>query len=117
MVCDVCTGQSLEMLQHKREVNLIMATQQSQAKYGSDMVADLLRSLGIEYAALNPGSSYRALHDSIVNYLGNHDPQLVLCGHEGIAVSVAHGYANVARKPMVAMVHDTVGLLNATNAI
>jgi thiamine pyrophosphate-dependent acetolactate synthase large subunit-like protein len=87
------------------------------ASYGSDMAANILRELGIEYAAFNPGSSYRGLHDSIVNYLGNQDPELILCCHESIAVSMAHGYAKVTGKPMAAMMHDTVGLLNAPNAI
>jgi len=96
---------------------LDIITKKSQAKYGSDMMADMLRALGIEYAAINPGSSYRGLHDSIANYLGNRDPQLILCCHEAIAVSMAHGYTKVTGKPMVALVHDTVGLLNATNAI
>ena len=94
-----------------------MVGQQFQARYGSDMVAEVLRALNVEYAALNPGPSYHGLHDSIVNYLGNHDPQLILCCHEAIAVSLAHGYAKVAGTAMVAMAHDTVGLLNAANAI
>ncbi len=94
-----------------------MTTKQSQASYGSDIAANVLRDLGIEYAAFNPGSTYRGLHDSIVNYLGNRDPELILCCHEAIAVSMAHGYAKVAGKPMAAMMHDTVGLLNAPNAI
>ena len=94
-----------------------MVVNQPQARYGSDMAADVLRALGIEYAALNPGATFRGLHDSIVNYLGNHDPQLILCCHEAIAVSIAHGYAKATGKPMVAMAHDTVGLLNAADAI
>lgn len=94
-----------------------MVVKQHKEMYGSDMMADMLRALDIEYVALNPGATLRGLHDSIVNHLGNHHPQLILCCHEAIAISIAHGYGKVARKPMAAMVHDTVGLLNATNCI
>jgi len=86
-------------------------------RYGSDVMADMLRILGIQYAAINPGSSYRGLHDSIVNYLGNQKPEVILCPHEGIAVGMAHGYGKMAGKPMAAMVHNVVGLLHGTLAI
>jgi len=86
------------------------------AQYGSDVMADVLRILDIKYAAINPGASYRGLHDSIVNYQGN-KPEIILCNHEGIAVSIAHGYGKVAGKPMAAIVHNVVGLLHGTNAI
>src|SRR6201993_1484942 len=85
--------------------------------FGSDVVADTLRALQIPYIALNPGASYRGLHDSIVNYLGNHTPQMLLCLHEEIAVAIAHGYAKVTGKAMAAAVHSNVGLFHATMAI
>ncbi|MDP2645674.1 MAG: thiamine pyrophosphate-binding protein [Desulfobacterales bacterium] len=86
------------------------------AQYGSDVMADALGMLDIKYAAINPGSTYRGLHDSIVNYRGN-KPEIITCNHEGIAVSIAHGYGKVAGKPMAAIVHNVVGLLHGTNAI
>jgi acetolactate synthase-1/2/3 large subunit len=86
-------------------------------RYGSDLIVDLMKALGIEYVALNPGSSFRGIHDSLVNYNGNRDPEIVLCCHEEIAVSVAHGYAKAAGKPMAAIVHDVVGLQHASMAI
>ncbi len=85
--------------------------------YGSDLIVDVLRDLGIEYAALNPGATFRGLHDSIVNYGGNRSPELIQCCHEEIAVAVAHGYAKAAGKPMAAIVHDIVGLQHASMAI
>jgi len=88
----------------------------SKAQYGSDVVIDMIQTLGIEYIALNPGASYRGIHDSLVNYAGG-KPELILCNHEGIAVAVAHGYANASGKPMIAAVHDVVGLLNATERV
>lgn len=88
----------------------------SKAEWGSDVIIDMLQALGMEYTALNPGASYRGIHDSLVNYAGG-KPEIVLCNHEGIAIAVAHGYAHAAGKPMVAAVHDVVGLLNATERI
>src|SRR6266446_10366624 len=85
--------------------------------FGSDVVADTLRALEIPYIALNPGASYRGLHDSIVNFLGNERPQLLLCLHEEHAVAIAHGYAKVTGRAMAAAVHSNVGLFHATMAI
>ena len=85
--------------------------------FGSDVIADALRSLDIPYIALTPGASYRGLHDSIVNYLGNSKPQMLLCLHEEAAVAIAHGYAKVTGKAMATAVHSNVGLLHSTMAI
>ncbi|MCC6778250.1 MAG: thiamine pyrophosphate-binding protein [Hyphomicrobiales bacterium] len=85
--------------------------------FGSDVVADTLRALQIPYIALNPGASYRGLHDSIVNFLGNETPQMLLCLHEESAVAIAHGYAKVTGKAMAAAVHSNVGLFHATMAM
>ena len=85
------------------------------AHYGSDLIVDLLKVLGIEYVALNPGSSFRGIHDSLVNYESGRkpNPEIILCCHEEIAVAVAHGYAKAAGKPMMVMAHGTVGLQHA----
>src|ERR1700676_3539699 len=85
--------------------------------WGSDAVALMLRELDLPYVALNPGASYRGLHDSLVNLLGNRDPQMLLCLHEEHAVAMAHGYAKVTGRPMGAIVHSNVGLMHATMAI
>ena len=89
----------------------------TRAQFGSDVLVDLLRAFDIEYAALNPGATFRGLHDSIVNYGGNRTPQIILCNHEEIAVAVAQGYAKATGRPMAAVVHDIVGLLHAAMAI
>ncbi len=85
--------------------------------WGSDVIAESLRDLDIPYIALNPGASYRGIHDSIVNYLGNEKPQMILCLHEEVAVAIAHGYAKVTGKAMAAAVHSNVGLFHATMAV
>jgi thiamine pyrophosphate-dependent acetolactate synthase large subunit-like protein len=85
--------------------------------WGSDAVAALLREFDLKYAALLPGASYRGLHDSIVNFLGNENPEMLLCLHEEHTVALAHGYAKVTGKPMLAIVHSNVGLMHATMAI
>jgi thiamine pyrophosphate-dependent acetolactate synthase large subunit-like protein len=85
--------------------------------YGSDVVAETLRALEIPYIAVTPGASYRGLHDSIVNYLGNTTPQMLLCVHEESAVAIAHGYAKVTGRAIAAAVHSNVGLQHATMAM
>src|SRR6059058_4112198 len=87
------------------------------AGFGSDVVGDALRAVAIPYIALNPGASYRGLHDSLVNFLGNERPQMLLCLHEESAVAIAHGYAKVTGRAMAVAVHSNVGLLHATMAI
>jgi len=85
--------------------------------WGSDVAADMMRALEIPYVALNPGASYRGLHDSLVNRLGNERPQMLLCLHEEAAVALAHGWAKVTNKPMGAIVHSNVGLLHGSMAV
>ena len=85
--------------------------------WGSDRIAALLRSLDFEFIALTPGASFRGLHDSLVNYLGNTRPQLLLCVHEEHSVAIAHGYTRVTGKPMAVALHSNVGLMHATMAI
>lgn len=81
--------------------------------WGSDVPAEILRRLDIEYIALNPGASFRGFHDSLVNYLGNREPQILLCLHEDHAVAIAHGYAKATGKPMAVALHANVGLMHA----
>ncbi|WP_036181114.1 thiamine pyrophosphate-binding protein [Palleronia rufa] len=85
--------------------------------YGSDALAEMLRSLGVPFVALNPGSSFRGLHDSLVNHLGNRDPQILLCLHEEHAVAIAHGWAKVTGKPLAVILHANVGLMHAAMAL
>ncbi|HEV7820749.1 MAG TPA: thiamine pyrophosphate-binding protein, partial [Burkholderiales bacterium] len=85
--------------------------------WGSDAIAAVLRTLDIPYIALNPGASYRGLHDSIVNYLGNHTPQMILCLHDEHAVSIAQGYYKASDTMMAAALHSNVGLMHATMPI
>jgi thiamine pyrophosphate-dependent acetolactate synthase large subunit-like protein len=85
--------------------------------WGSDLIADAIRALGFKYVTLNPGSSFRGLHDSLVNHLGNHDPEMLLCLHEEHAVSIAHGWAKVTGEAMAVILHANVGLMHASMAI
>src|SRR3954470_18764649 len=93
------------------------AAVESTPRFGSDSMADLLRALEIPYIALTPGASFRGLHDSLVNHLGNTRPELLLCIHEESAVALAHGYARVTGKPLAVALHANVGLMHATMAI
>ena len=85
--------------------------------WGSDLIAEVLRKLEIPYLAFVPGSSYRGLHDSIVNHLGNSAPQMILAIHDETAVAIAHGYAKVSGRMMAAALHGNIGLLRAPMAI
>jgi thiamine pyrophosphate-dependent acetolactate synthase large subunit-like protein len=89
----------------------------AEMKWGSDVVAEVTRRLDLKYIALVPGASYRGFHDSIVNYLGNQNPQMVICLHEEHAVSIADGYGKVTEEPMAAALHSNVGLMHATMTI
>ena len=84
---------------------------------GSDFMVDVLKSLDFEYVAANPGSSFRALHESIVNYGGNKNPELLTCCHEESSVFMADGYAKVEGRPMAVIAHSTVGLQHAAIAV
>lgn len=86
-------------------------------EWGSDAVAEMLRALDIPYMTLNPGASFRGIHDSIINYLGNEMPKLLLCLHEEAAVSIAHGYAKITGRPLAAALHSNVGLLHGSMGI
>jgi acetolactate synthase-1/2/3 large subunit len=88
----------------------------SPKRWASDVIVDLLHAYELPHAALNPGASYRGLHDSIVNHGGNR-PTMMLCQHEETAVQIAHGYAKASGRPMVAILHNLVGLLHANMAI
>ena len=86
-------------------------------KPASDFMVDVIKTLGIEYAAANPGSSFEGLHESIINYAGNRMPELLTCCHEESSVAMAHGYAKISGKPMLAIVHGNIGLQHASMAI
>jgi acetolactate synthase-1/2/3 large subunit len=92
------------------------STKAAKGRWASDVIVDLLHAYELPHAAINPGASYRGLHDSIVNY-GRNRPTMMLCQHEETAVQIAHGYAKASGRPMVAILHNLVGLLHANMAI
>src|SRR5688500_8207239 len=92
-------------------------TEPSDIVFGSDAIAAVLRALDLPYIALNPGASYRGLHDSLVNYLGNRTPQMILCLHDEHAVSIAQGYCKASDRMMAAALHSNVGLMHASMPI
>lgn len=84
---------------------------------GSDFMVDVIKSLGIEYICSNPGSSFRGLHESVINYGGNQNPEFITCCHEESSVAMAHGYAKIEGRPLGVFAHGTVGLQHAAMAI
>jgi acetolactate synthase-1/2/3 large subunit len=89
----------------------------TESRSGSDFMVDVMKSLGIEYVASNPGSSFRGLHESVINYGGNENPEFITCTHEESSVGIAHGYAKIEGKPMAVFLHSDVGLQHAAMAI
>jgi acetolactate synthase-1/2/3 large subunit len=84
---------------------------------GADCMVDVIKGLGLEYICANPGSSFRALHEALVNYGGNTRPELLTCCHEESSVAMAHGFAKIDGRPIGVMAHGTVGLQHAAMAI
>ncbi len=85
---------------------------------GSDFMVDILKSLGFDYIAANPGASFRALQESVVNYGGNKSPEWLTCTHEESSVFMADGYGRVEGKAKMAVAaHGTVGLQHASMAV
>jgi len=84
---------------------------------GSDFMVDVIKTLDIKYLPANCASSYRAIHESLINYGGNKSPEFLTCMHEESAVAMAHGYFKVAGKPLMTLCHGTVGLQHATMGI
>ena len=86
-------------------------------KSGSDFMIDCIKTLGFEYMASNPASSFRGLHESLINYGGNKSPEFLTCTHEEISVAMGHGYYKIEGKPLCVFAHGTVGLHHATMAL
>ena len=84
---------------------------------GSDFMVDVIKTLDIKYMPCNPASSFRGLHESLIDYGGNKQPEFLTCMHEESAVGMAHGYFKVAGKPLLTLCHGTVGLQHASMAI
>ena len=84
---------------------------------GGDFMVDVIKSLNFEYVASNPGSSFRGIHESIINYGNNSMPEFLTCCHEESSVAMAHGYFKVEGKPMAVLCHGTVGIQHAAMAI
>jgi len=89
----------------------------TQDSSGSDYMLDVFKSLGLDYVCANPGSSFRGLHESVVNHGGNSNPEMITCCHEESSVAMAHGYFKVEGKPLGVFAHGTVGLQHASMAI
>jgi thiamine pyrophosphate-dependent acetolactate synthase large subunit-like protein len=86
---------------------------------GSDLMVETLKRMGVEYVTSNNGSSFEGLQESIVNYGSppNVMPEFITCLHEETAVDMATGYAKATGKPIVALLHGTLGLQHCSMAL
>ena len=89
----------------------------SQSTSGGDFMVDVFKTLDIDYLAMNCASSFRGLHEAVLNHGGNTKPEILTCPHEEIAVHMAQGYAKIEGKPMAMICHGVVGLQHATMAM
>src|SRR6266705_1040763 len=88
----------------------------TQTSSGGDFMVDVFKTLNLDYLAMNCASSFRGLHEAVLNY-NNNKPEILTCPHEEIAVAMAHGYAKIEGKPMAMICHGVVGLQHATMAM
>jgi acetolactate synthase-1/2/3 large subunit len=96
------------------ETPVNLPANRSEAAYVSDAMVDVFNKLGFDYVFLLPGSTFRGLHDSLVNHGRNHKPKIILATHEGAAIAMAHGYAKAKGRSALAIVHDLVGLMHGS---
>jgi thiamine pyrophosphate-dependent acetolactate synthase large subunit-like protein len=89
----------------------------AQGRDGSDFMVDVIKTLNIDYLPSNPASSFRGLHESLINYGKNTKPEFLTCTHEESAVAMGHGYFKIAGKPLLTLCHGTVGLQHASMAV
>src|SRR5215468_10787705 len=89
----------------------------SQTSSGGDFMVDVLKTLDIDYLSMNCASSFRGLHEAVLNHGGNVKPEILTCPHEEIAVHMAQGYAKIENRPMAMICHGVVGLQHATMAM
>ena len=89
----------------------------NQTTSGGDFMVDVFKTLDIDYLSMNCASSFRGLHEAVINHAGNTKPEILNCPHEDIAVHMAQGYAKIAGKPMAMICHGVVGLQHATMAM
>ncbi|MGH9786439.1 MAG: thiamine pyrophosphate-binding protein, partial [Terriglobia bacterium] len=92
---------------------IVLTTERS----GSDFMVDVIKSIGFDYICSNPGSSFRGVHESLINYGGNRNPEFLTCCHEESSVAMAQGYFKIEGRPLGVMAHGTVGLQHAAMAI
>ncbi|HKF68400.1 MAG TPA: thiamine pyrophosphate-binding protein, partial [Vicinamibacterales bacterium] len=84
---------------------------------GADFMVDVLKTLNFDYIFANPGSSFRGLQESFINYGKNTQPEWITCCHEESSIAMAHGYFKIEGKPILCMAHGTVGLQHASMAL
>ena len=84
---------------------------------GSDFMVDVIKTLDIEYLPSNAASSFRGIHESLINYGQNKKPEFLTVNHEEIGVAMAHGYFKVTGKPLMTLAHGSVGFQHAAMAV
>jgi acetolactate synthase I/II/III large subunit len=89
----------------------------NQTSSGGDYMVDVIKTLDIDYLAINCASSYRGFHEAVINHGGNTKPEIITCVHEDIAAHIGQGYAKMEGKPIAMACHGVVGLQHGTMGI
>src|SRR5215467_15616572 len=86
-------------------------------KPNSDFMVDVIKSLKIDFVYSNPASSFRGIHESLINYGKNTMPEFITCMHEESSIAMAHGYFKVSGKPQMILCHGVVGLMHGAMSV
>lgn len=75
---------------------------------------EALQEAGVDYLFSNFGSDHPAMIEALAKAErdGKELPQVITCPHEMVALSAAHGYAQVSGKPQAVIVHVECGTQN-----
>jgi len=87
----------------------------------SQVVLETLREAGVRYLFANLGSDHTGILEAYAR-AGRHGPprhlpEVVLCPHEGVALSAAQGYAQVSGEAQAVLVHTDCGTQNLGGAV
>lgn len=85
----------------------------------ADQMLEAFQELGVSYIFANFGSDHPALLESFARFQkeGREMPEVIICQHEMVALSAAHGYAQITGEPQVVIVHVDCGTQNLGGAV
>lgn len=85
----------------------------------SSAFLEALQEAGVTHLFSNFGSDHPAIIEALAQAEkdGRESPKVIICPHEMVALSAAHGYAQISGKPQAVLVHVECGTQNLGAAI